>query len=114
MYDQSFNGGRIPRPVKFLFFLALAVLGLFLLGNIIMYLWNGILSEATGVKPLNFWESLGLLALSRILVGGWRFGGSRGHWKHSQRGQWKEKWMQMSEEERAAFRDKWQERCGKK
>ena len=101
-------------PLKFLFFLVMGALFLFVTGHVIMYLWNGILAGATGVKTLNFWESLGLLLLSRILVGGMRFGGgSRGPWKNP-RSHWKEKWMQMSEEERAQFREKWKERCGKK
>jgi len=113
-YDPSFRR-MAPRPVKFLFFLAFAALALFALGHLVMYLWNEILVGATGVKALNFWQSLGLLLLSRILVGGWRFGARGDRWRHSHRGEhWKERWRQMNDEERAAFREKWKERCGKK
>ncbi len=108
MYNDHFSHRRTPPLAKFLFFLAMAAFLLFVLGQVIMFLWNGILVEATGVKPLGFWQSLGLLALSRILVGGLRFG------SRPSRHNWKEKWMQMSDEERAAFKARWRERCEKK
>ncbi|MBK7408910.1 MAG: hypothetical protein IPL49_05660 [Saprospirales bacterium] len=92
----------------------MAAFALFVVGHLILYLWNSILVEATGVQPLTFWKALGLLLLSRILVGGFRFGSSRGPWKKSPRSHWKEKWMHMSEEERAEFRNKWKERCERK
>lgn len=114
MYNDHFSHRRTPPLAKFLFFLAMAAFFLFVLGQVIMFLWNGILVDATGVKPLGFWQSLGLLALSRILVGGMRFGASRGPWSRSSRHNWKEKWMQMSEEERADFKARWRERCEKK
>lgn len=108
MYNDPFSHRRTPPLAKFLFFALMAAFFLFVLGQVIMFLWNGILVGATGVKPLDFWQSLGLLALSRILVGGFRFGG------RSPRRHWKEKWMQMSDEERAAFKERWKERCEKK
>ena len=114
MFNDHSSHRRTPPPVKFLFFLAMGALVLFVLGHLVMFLWNGILVEATGVKALNFWQSLGLLLLSRILVGGLRFGPSRGPWNASPRRHWKEKWTHMSEEERAAFRAKWKERCERK
>ena len=118
MFDNdSFSSRRPPRAAKFLFFLVFVALALFLVGNIIMYLWNEILADATGVRTLNFWEALGLLLLSRILVGGLRFGGSKKPWSGPRsrfKSHWREKWMDMSEEDRAAFKAKWRERCGKK
>jgi hypothetical protein len=51
---------------------------------------------------------LGLLALSRIL-----FGWPRGGWG-GKGGHWREKWGQMSDEDRAKFKEEWRRRCGKK
>ena len=99
---------RIPPPIKGLFFLTMAVLFFFVLGQVIMFLWNTVLVKATGVNPLNFWESIGLFVLARILFGGFRFGPRR--WRKSRRA-WREKWMNMSEEERAEFKQKWREKC---
>lgn len=114
MYNDHPSHRRMPPLAKFLFFLAMAALFLFVMGQVIMFLWNNILVDVSGVKPLGFWQSLGLLALSRILVGGFRFGPPRGPWNRSPRHNWKEKWMQMSDEERTAFKSRWKERCEKK
>lgn len=103
---------RVPPPVKGLFFLAMAALFFFVLGNVIMFLWNTILVKATGVNPLNFWESIGLFVLARILFGGFRFGPRSRAWR-KRKWAWREKWRNMSEEEREEFKRKWKERCGK-
>lgn len=59
--------------------LAIAGLALFIAigGQVVMYLWNAILPELFGWKTITFWQALGLLALCRILFGG--FGGGHGH-----------------------------------
>jgi hypothetical protein len=49
---------------------------IFLGGEVVMRLWNWLLPDLFGVRGINFWQALGLLALSRILFGG--FGGPRG------------------------------------
>jgi Ca2+/H+ antiporter, TMEM165/GDT1 family len=78
-----------------------ALVGLF--GWIVMLLWNAILVPAAGASALTFWQGLGLLVLSRILVGG--FGGGKGR-----RG--KGNWANMTAEERMQFRQEWKQRCG--
>jgi len=114
MFRNNTSNIRIPRPLKGLFFLAMAALFIFLLGNVIMFLWNEILAGATSVKTLSFWEAIGLFVLARILFGGFRFGPRHRKWGGRRRGFWRDKWMNMSEEERVEFREKWRERCGKK
>ena len=59
---------RGPKPIMVLFFLGMGALFLLVLGNVIMFLWNEILAEATGVKTLNFWESIGLFALFNLII----------------------------------------------
>src|SRR5688572_19456639 len=74
---------------------------------LVMLLWNAILPDVLNAKPINFWQSLGLLLLAKILFGG--FGG----WRHKRR--WREgmqmKWQNMTPEERQKFKEEWKERC---
>lgn len=102
---------------KFLLFPVFALAALFLGGLVVMLLWNAILPEVTKAGALSYWQAVGLLLLSRILFGNWR-GGKPGsypskkqHWKYKA---WREKWANMSEEERAQFREQWRKRCGEK
>jgi hypothetical protein len=53
-------------------FLALIALG----GFVVQWLWNWLLPSLFDVRRVTFWEALGLLALCRILFGG--FGRGRG------------------------------------
>lgn len=77
-----------------------------------MYLWNWLVPELFSGPVINFWQTAGLLALSKILFGGFCKGhcrnrNSHGPWKFY----WKEKWGNMSQEERERLkqkmRDKW-------
>jgi hypothetical protein len=84
------------------FFFMAAVL---VVGGVVMFLWNAILPEVTGVRPLTFIQAIGLLILCRILFGGFRGGGRPG-------GKWgRGKWGNMSMEEKARMRAAWEERC---
>lgn len=80
---------------------------------VVMSLWNNILPEVLGVKTISFWQAMGILVLSKILFGGFRGKGGGGrkrgkHWKNNLR----EKWEQMSPEQREQFKSKWYNRCG--
>ena len=58
--------------------LAMAFAAFILIGGVVVqWLWNWLLPEIFGLPRITFWQALGLLALSRILFGG--FGGSRLH-----------------------------------
>lgn len=61
-------------------------------GFVVMLLWNWLVPPLIGLATITFWQGLGLLALARILVGGWNFG-QGGHSGH------------MSREERERFRE---------
>lgn len=85
---------------------------LIVLPFIIMSLWNAILPEVLNATTINYWQALGLFILSRILFGGFRCGGpgrceKRGFGKASI----KEKFMNMTDEEKAAFKERWKDRC---
>jgi hypothetical protein len=110
MYRDHNTRRRKFNPAKIVGLIGLAILFAFLLGSIVMWLWNAILPELVGVKPIKFWQAIGLLILSRILFGGFRFGNGGKHHQARKR-RWKEKWMNMSEEERAAFKERWRGKC---
>lgn len=76
-------------------------------GAIVMLLWNYILPYALNANPINYWQALGLIVLTRILFGNFNF---RNHNKHQ--GYWREKFRNMSEDDRQKLRDEWKNRCG--
>jgi len=75
----------------------------------VLFLWNALMPEIFGLPALNYWQAAGMVILARILFGGlrpWRFGAfGRGrderlfHHGNALR----EKWKNMSEEERKEF-----------
>ena len=72
-------------------------------GFVVMLLWNALLPALFGSPALSYFQAVGLLILSRILVGGfrgWPGGGPGWHWKRRML----ERWDQMTPEERERFR----------
>jgi hypothetical protein len=74
------------RRIKFILLSPLFVTGFLLLvalgGEIVRQLWNWLLPPLLGVREVTFWQALGLLALSRILVGGFGLGGGSHNRSH--------------------------------
>jgi Ca2+/H+ antiporter, TMEM165/GDT1 family len=95
------------KPYLIPLFIILGIGGIALFGWIVMSLWNVALVPAAGANIISFWQALGLLVLSRILVGG--FGGGKQRRSNSVRA----KWMSMTPEEKAQFRKEWKQQCGK-
>lgn len=89
-----------------LFFIAAALV----MAAVVMLLWNAIIPGLTGWALLTYPKALGLLALCRILFGGFR-GGRHGGPPWSGTVGWRARWKGMSEEERSAMRERWRERC---
>jgi len=98
------------RRRRFLF-IPLFLMGLFALSGIVMWLWNAVLPAVTGVLPLNYWQAMGILVLSRILFSGFRFGGHHGHRTPFMHHSFRNKLMEMSDEEREQFKNQWKQRC---
>jgi len=109
MFKTDHNMPRRFTPMKVIFMVVVFVMIAGGLSLLVMYLWNAILPETIGVKPLNFWKAAGLLLLAKILFGGLGklFGGKR----IQKRKEWRKKWMQMSSEERKEARLRWKEHC---
>ncbi len=98
---------------KFLFFAIAIILFGLVVGTIVMLLWNAIIPNILNTRPIKFWEAVGLLALCRLLTGGFNRGRFRKKYRRKKH-RWKEKWMNMSEEEKAEFKARWKERCGRR
>ena len=88
----------IVRGLKFVLFAALFVT---VFSFVVMSLWNWRLPTLFGLHPINFWQAIGLLILSKILFGGFRGRpGRHWYWRHRMM----ERWEQMTPEEREQFR----------
>lgn len=99
---------------RFIFFPFLFIGFFFLAGYAVMFLWNAILPDVISAKPVSFWQAIGLLALCRILFGGFRGpGAGRRHFGGNRGAAMRNKWKGMSTEEREQFRSEWRKRCGR-
>jgi len=98
--------------------LAGIVLFTFIGGEIVKLLWNWLGPTLFGWREITFWQAWGLLALSRILVGGFglRGGGSRSDFRKRigdrMADRIGDRWHGMSPEERERFRQRLRERIG--
>lgn len=73
-----------------------------LISFVVMLLWNGLLPDIFHLPLINFWQAMGLFVLSKILFGFGKGGGRFGApWM---RGRMEERFMNMSDEERQAFK----------
>ena len=97
----------IFRGIKVLFFL---VLGIFIFGIIIMALWNWLIPDIFNGPEITYWQGVGLLLLARILTGGIRPGIMTRH-KHNWRHKMYNKWSNMTDEQRAAYKERMKNFC---
>ena len=102
---------RKPRWARFV----MIAICCFIVGSLfvwgVMNLWNRILVvSVNGIHPIDFWQALGILVLSKIL-----FSGFGGRWGGGSRHRWgremKEKWEKMTPEEREQFKQQWRNKC---
>jgi len=81
-------------------------------GELVMHLWNWLAPAIFGWKEITFWQAFGLLALCRILFGGWGGHGKNGH-GHDRGWQKGERWNCKTPEEREKIRQEMRARwCG--
>ena len=102
-----------PRWTRLIFIAPLAILGMvlfvFIGGEIVMHLWNWLLPPLSGWREITFWQAVGILALCRILFGGF---GRHGFDRSNFRRRVAERWERMTPEERERFRQGLRGRCG--
>jgi hypothetical protein len=103
----------MTRRTRLLFLAPVAILGIslfiFIGGEVVRQLWNWLLPPIFGWRQITFWQALGLLALCRILFGGFGF---HGRDRSRFRRRMAERWDHMTPEERERFRQGMRGRCG--
>ncbi len=106
---------------RLIFIAPLAILGILVLvaigGELVLQLWNWLLPPLFGWRQITFWQALGLLALCRILFGGFGWHGSgrsnlRRRMEERCKNRMEERCEHMTPEERERFRQRMRERWG--
>jgi hypothetical protein len=98
---------------KWLFFIPLMLIGGALMVALLMVLWNWLMPTIFGLITITYWQAAGLLLLSKLLFSGFNFN-KRGHkppFANNRSNPLKNKFMNMNEEEKQAFKAKWKEKC---
>jgi len=116
---------KLTRLTRLMIIAPLAILGLAVFitigGGVVMLLWNWLAPGLFGLRLITFWQALGLLALCRILFGGFGLGGGghrnsrrrmEGRIRERVRERMDERWGQMTPEEREKFRQGLYDRGG--
>lgn len=104
---------NLSLPKKIALGIGMAILGVaFVFGitYVVMALWNAILPDLIHVGHLGYWQAMGLLVLCKILFGGFKMNGG-GNMRNKR---WKDKFQNMSPEEKEAFKQRVKERWGNK
>jgi len=98
---------------KWIFIVPLAFLGMLLFtaigGEVVKLLWNWLLPPLFGWPQITFWQALGLLALCRILFGGFGLHNSS---RSNVRRRMAERWEHITPEERERLRQGMRARWG--
>lgn len=91
------------------------ILFLGLAGLLTQYLWNWLVPELFAGPQISYWQTLGLLVLSKIIFSG--FGGKKGHCQnchHDGQFSWKKRYTakldSLNPEDREAFKKKMMEK----
>ena len=84
-------------PLGILAFVVFVTVG----GFVVQLLWNWLLPPLFGLREVTFWQALGLLALCRILFGGFGKGIGPRPWRGRHM---KDRWHHMTPEERERFK----------
>jgi len=108
---------KMTRLTRMIVIAPLAILGILIFtaigGGVVMLLWNWLAPVLFGLRLITFWQAIGLLALCRILFGGFGLAGGHrsgrgrrmdGRIREKIRERLDERWEQMTPEEREKFR----------
>jgi hypothetical protein len=89
------------RKLKFLGMIVFVIASIALLGGLVMCLWNAVIPDLfVGAQPIDYLHAVGLLALCRILFGGFR---GHGRWHEHRRHKMHAHWEAMTPAEREQF-----------
>jgi hypothetical protein len=74
---------------------------------VVMELWNNLLPVILHVGAITFWQAMGIFILCKILFGFGKSGRGGAPWMRHRMD-----FKNMTPEQKEAFKQKWQERCG--
>jgi hypothetical protein len=95
----------IQRGIEIALLLTIIIAGF---GQAVLQLWNLLMPEIFGLRPISFWQAVGLMGLSWILFGGLGMFRRPGYRRH-----WQERLDQMPPEQRERFRQGLKTGCGR-
>jgi hypothetical protein len=102
MNSQTMNSQTMKRRMFHgIRFAAFGIVAVIVMGLVASGLWNVLATSIFGLRAITFWEALGLMLLSRILLGG-RHGFGRGGGRRH--GKFVTRWDHLNPEEKAHFR----------
>jgi hypothetical protein len=94
-------------------FFVLFLMAMFVFGLVVMLLWNWLIPTLFSGPEITYWQGIGLLLLSRILLGGFS---KHRHCGHGHPAHWKKrfekKWDNLSPEKKEKIRQKFKNKCG--
>lgn len=96
------------RKGKFVFIGLAMIVGALLLVALVQFLWNQLMTDIFNLKAISYWQALGLLVLSKILIGGGGFkskGRCGGRFRRGNEG-----CPTLDEEDKSRFREEWRRR----
>jgi len=96
----------MDKTFKFRFFGILAFLAMIAaFSAAAMFLWNALMPQVFALPVLSYWQSMGMVILAKIFFGGMGPGrmGMRGFGIARHGNPLREKWLNMSEDERKEF-----------
>jgi hypothetical protein len=96
-------------PVRYIF---IGIVALFAVTALFFVLWNWLVPAIFNGPVITFWQSLGILVLSKILFSGvWKHKSHYSGYPHSEwRKRFEEKMKNMSDEEKERFKAKFRHR----
>lgn len=98
------------RKGRVLFFIPFILMVLAVISAVVMLLWNNIIPDVTGWKPITYWQSVGILILSKILFGKF-VPPRRKPMPPFFIDFYKERYTHASPEERQKMKEEWRKRC---
>ena len=104
--------GKHNWKTKRLFFIPMMILGAALMVALVMTLWNWLMPTIFGLITITYWQAGGLLLLSKIFFTGFNFNKS-GPKPPFVKKAMSDKFMNMTDEEKEDFKNKWKDRCAR-
>jgi len=96
------------RPARIVKFVVTGIVAMAVFGFVVLGLWNWLMPSIFGLRQISFWQALGLVILSKIFFGSFHsHNGRRRSWRRM-----RERWEQMTPEEREKLRERFGDFCG--